>query len=351
MKQLARLKQIYLMLSHSPQTIESIQAALKSLGAVVSNRQIYRDLDDVGQFLLRDDEHLEQKNQEYNKKVYYITSDIAGETISGYDIDSYLISKLVMPIGIERGRSQSVLRFRKIFAKYLNGSKVEKNSNWDGITMLNTHFNEIPFDEAFQARLDEILWSVANHRSLEIRSYAGDSVSLYRSVNFPFIFQPMRLIYHRASFFVAGLIESDKRCLVLDIYQIREYKLSNQAFPFKKELSIIEKNLQGRFGVTQNITDEIYDIIVEFSSITGKYVMANNWHHSQQFEILPDGNLRMQLKCGINRELLSWIFMWMGNVKIIEPQLLKDYYCKQNKVMQKAYESNHLEYTNISQPD
>lgn len=351
MKQLARLKQIYLMLSHSPHTIESIQAVLKELGAVVSNRQIYRDLEDVGRYFLRGEERLEQRNQEYNRRIYCINSDIDGENISNYDIDSYLLSKLVMPIGIEKGRSQSVLKFRKIFAKHLNSSKVENNSNWNGINMLNTHFNEIPFDQNFQPRLDEILWSVSNHRALEITSYTGDSVSIYRSVTFPFIFQPMKLVYHRGGFFVAGLIESDKRCLVLDIYQIQEYKLSNQTFPFKKELPIIENNLQGRFGVTQNISDMIYDVILEFSSTTGKYVMAHIWHHSQRFEVSADENLRLHLRCGINRELLGWIYMWMGNVKIVEPQILKNYFVEQTKLIQKAYESNHLEYNNISQPE
>jgi predicted DNA-binding transcriptional regulator YafY len=351
MKQLARLKQIYMMLSHSPQTIESIQIALQELGTAVSNRQIYRDLVDVGQYFLRGKEKLEQKNQEYNRKVYCIISDNDGETINNYDIDSYLLTKLVMPVGIERGRSQSMLKFRTIFAKHLSGSKIEQNSNWNGISMMNTHFNEIPFDQDFQSRLDQILWSVSNHRAIEITSYTGDSVSIYRSVKFPFVFQPMKLLYHRGGFFVAGLIESDKRCLVLDIYQINAYKLSNTTFPFKKELPMIEKNLQDRFGITQNISQMVYDVILEFSSTTGKYIEAHIWHHSQRYEVLPDGNLRVHFKCGINRELLGWIYMWMGNVKILEPQILKDYFCEQIKLIHKAYDAKHLDYNNISQPD
>jgi predicted DNA-binding transcriptional regulator YafY len=351
MKQLARLKHIYLMLSHFPQTIESIQAALQEFGATVSNRQIYRDLDDVGQYFLRGEEKLEQKNQEYNRKVYCITSSIKGETLNSYDIDTYLISRLVLPVGIERGRSQSMLKFRKIISEHLSSGKIEQNSNWNGVSMMNTHFNEIPFDQSYQSKLDQILWSVSNHRALEITAYTGDSVSIYRSVSFPFIFQPMKLVYHRGSFFVAGLIESDKRCLVLDVYQINSYKLSNTTFPFKKELSLIEKNLQGRFGISQNISEKVYDIILEFASTTGTYVAPHTWHHSQRYEVLPDGNFRVYFKCGINRELLGWIAMWMGNVKIIEPQILKDYYCEQIKLIHKAYNSKHLDYSNISQPD
>lgn len=351
MKQLERLKQIYLMLSHDPQTIESIQSALKAQGVKVSNRQLYRDLDDVGMYFLRQDERLDQRYQEFNRKIYVINKDSQVQAIDDYDIDTYLISRLVVPAGIKVGRKHSLSKFKTIFAGHLNNSKVEYNSNWDGISMLNTHFNEIPFDEQFQVRLNEVLWSVANHRSIEITSYDGDSVSLYRSLTIPFIFQPLKILYHRGSFFVAGLIASSGRCLVLDLFQVTGYKLSNQSFPFKKQLPVVEQNLNGRFGITQNINEEVYDVILEFSSITGGYVMAHIWHHSQRQEMTKNGNLRVFFKCGINRELLGWIYMWMGNVKIIQPQILKDYYCEQFKLIQEAYNSDYLAYNNISQPD
>lgn len=351
MKQLARLKEIYLMLCQAPQTIESIQAALKAMNLRVSNRQIYRDLEDVGQYFLKAEERLELKNQEFNRKIYCITTDTDTEGISTYDIDTYLLSKLILPIGIEKGRDQSIIKFRKIFANYLSGSKVAQNSNWDGLKMSNTHFNEIPFDEKFQTKLDQILWSVANHRIIEIIEYVGDSVSLYRSITFPFTFQPMKLIYHRGGFFVAGLIETDKRCLVLDIFQISVFKLSNKAFPFKKDFDLLEDNLSGRFGITQNVSEAIYEVKLEFNATTGKYVMAHIWHHSQRFEEHENGNIILYLTCGINRELLGWINMWMNSVRIAAPQILKDYYIEQHRLVQLLNDSDHLEYQNVSQPE
>lgn len=351
MKQLERLKQIYLLLSYEPQTIESIQSALKAQGAKISNRQLYRDLEDVGTYFLKADERLDQKYQEFNRKVYLINKNTSAETIDDYDIDTYLISRLIIPAGIRLGRKSSLSKFKTLFSVHLNNSKVEYNSNWDGISMLNTHFNEIAFNEQFQVILNEMLWSVANHRSIEVTSYSGDSVSLYRSLTIPFIFQPLKILYHRGSFYVAGLIASSRRCLVLDLAQVTGYKLSNQSFPFKKELGLIEKNLNGRFGITQNINDEVYDVILEFSTITGEYVMSHIWHHSQRQEMAVNGNLRVFFTCGINRELLGWIYMWMGNVKIIQPEILKTYFCEQFKLIQKAYSSDYLAYNNISQPD
>lgn len=351
MKQLERLKHIYGLLSHTPQTIDSLQAALKSLGAEVSNRQLYRDLEDVGNYFLRDQERLELKNQEFNKKLYVINRHNGAGTINNYDIDSYFINKLMIPLGILEGRKSSIDKFRDIFANYLNSSRVEHNANWDGSSMLNTHFNEVVFDEQFQEKFNQILWSVSNHRAMEIVSCKGDSVSRYRSISFPFIFHPLKVIYHRGSFFVAGIIESSKRCLVLDLYQISEFKLSNQSFPFKKENAILDRNLKNRFGVGQSINDDVYDVIIEFASLTGEFVKSHLWHHSQRFELLDNGNFRMHLKCGINRELIGWIYMWMGHAKIIQPQILKDYHREQMNSIREVNQSDHVVYNDLRQPD
>ncbi|MET4080671.1 putative DNA-binding transcriptional regulator YafY [Pedobacter sp. UYP30] len=37
----------------------------------------------------------------------------------------------------------------------------------------------------------------------------------------------------------------------------------------------------------------------------------------------------MKMECGINLELVGWLFQWMGNVKIVEPTILKDLYQQQ----------------------
>jgi len=351
MKQLERLKHIYGLLSYAPQTIDSLQSSLKSLGAEVSNRQLYRDLEDVGNYFLRDQERLELKSQEFNKKLYVINRHNGAGTINNYDIDTYFLNKLVIPLGISNGRKSSLDKFRDIFANHLNSSRVENNSNWDGSSMLNTHFNEIMFDDHFQEKFNQIIWSVSNHRSVDIISCIGDSVSMYRSMTFPFAFHPLKVLYHRGGFFIAGIIESSKRCLVLDLYQISAFKLSNQSFPFKKEMSILNRNLKDRFGVSQNINDDVYDITIEFASLTGEFVKAHIWHHSQMFELLSSGNLRMHLKCGINRELIGWIYMWMGHARIIQPQILKDYHMEQMNSIREVNQSDRLVYNDFRQPD
>ena len=350
MKQLERLKLIYGLLSHSPQTIDSLQKELQALGTVVSSRQLYRDLDDVGNFFLRAEERLDLKNQEFNKKLYVINRNNGSGAINNYDIDTYLINKLMIPAGIAIGRKSSLDKFRDIFASHLNSSKVENNGSWDGLSMLNTHFNEIVFDQKFEDKFNQILWSVSNHRAIEIIECHGDSVSMYKSLVFPFLFLPMKIIYHRGGFFVAGMVDGSKKCLVMDLFQISTFKLSNQTFAFKKDMTVLDKNLQARFGVSQNIDDEVYEVALDFASVTGSFVQAHNWHHSQRFEVLSNGNVRIYLTCGINRELLGWIYMWMGNVKVVAPEILKAHHQEQLQSIIDVSRSDAVTYKDSWRP-
>ena len=349
MKQLDRLKHIYLELNVSPQTIESLQSSLKSLSVLVSKRQLYRDLNDVGIYFLKEGERLEQRNLEHNRKIWLINKYTDAIPIDNFDIDTYLLGKATLPIGISKGRFASIQKIQSLLASHLTNSRIEHNANWDGNTLVATNFNETTYGEDFQVKLNEFIWASSNRRSMEIISYEGDSVSLYQSMQFPFQFNPVKIIYHRGCFFVAGTMASSKHCIVLDISQITSHKLSNDKFPAKKHLSIVEQNLKNRFGLTPNADDKSYVIVLEFNAFTGKYIQNFFWHHSQQFVELPGGNWQLTLNCGINRELLGWIYQWMAAVNILQPPLLKDIYARQLKLIRKA-PHNELFYSNITLP-
>ena len=351
MKQTERLKHIYLQLNELPQTIESLHKYFSDLKIAVSKRQLYRDLADVKDSLLRSGETLEQRTGDFNRMNLSINRGTLAQKITDYDIDTYLIGRATIPKSLSNGRKDSLQKILSLLSDNLSNSRIEQNGNWDASSLANTHFYEVPYDEAFQKRLDKILWATANHRSITIQECTGDSVSLYKSTNFPFVYHPLKIIYHRGSFFVAGWVPSSKHFLTLDIYQITEFKVRNETFAFKKQRKQIEEDLNKRFGITQNIDDQIHQIVLEFSSGTGKFVEQHVWHQSQVRKHLPNGNLEFSLTCGINRELLGWIFQWMGNVKIIKPEILKIYYNEQLRKMSDLQNGAELTYSNIFQPE
>lgn len=95
-------------------------------------------------------------------------------------------------------------------------------------------------------------------------------------------------------------------------------------FEANKYVDKIKEEMTDRFGITENINDEIYDIEIEFSPITGAFMKHIFWHKTQKFKKKKNGNYILKMKCGINRELVGWIFQWMSNAKVNKPQILQD---------------------------
>lgn len=116
------------------------------------------------------------------------------------------------------------------------------------------------------------------------------------------------------------------------------YKITNDMFDSKKLLRKMDKEMLKRFGITGNMTKEVYDIEIEFTEMTGTFVKNQFWHPTQSFSQLPNGNYLMKLHCGINRELVGWIFQWMSNVKVRQPQILVDVVKDKYKEVLKSYD-------------
>ena len=98
--------------------------------------------------------------------------------------------------------------------------------------------------------------------------------------------------------------------------------------------------MDNRFGITDNMNNEIYDIEIEFSELTGEFVKHHFWHHSQNFSKLSTGNYVMTLRCGINRELVGWIFQWMSNARVIKPESLQELVKEKHREILDNYESD-----------
>jgi predicted DNA-binding transcriptional regulator YafY len=98
----------------------------------------------------------------------------------------------------------------------------------------------------------------------------------------------------------------------------------DKKFSASKYINQLEE-LKHRFGVSKNIDDKIYTIKLQFSESTGNFVQKLFWHPTQKIT-KHKKNFILEMECGINRELVGWIFQWMHNIKILEPPELIDIY-------------------------
>ena len=159
---------------------------------------------------------------------------------------------------------------------------------------------------------------------MELLEVDYDYTSIPKSIQYPLVFLPLQVLYHRGLIHLSGFMKEKGKMMIIALNQIKKYHLTNNMFDNNKLLATLENEMQNRFGITANMDHEIYDIEIEFSEFTGEFITHHYWHHSQSITQQENGNYLMKLRCGINRELVGWIFQWMSNVRVIKPPLLQE---------------------------
>ena len=348
MNQLERLRFIYQLLEIEPRTVQDICKELAKKGFTTANRQIYNDLVQLEKNYLRQNQALQITTGQYNQKTYRLVYTDITIPVTGFDVNSYQLSRLSMTTYITEGRGESINKFRDIVAKKIMHLGKTKYAALPLEQNFNSHFSERKYTAAFNQMSEDIIWSIANNKIIEIENIFGDATNVSSDITYPFKLKPLLLVYHNGAYYMAGFIVKNNTFITIDLSKIIAYNLTNQTFAHKKAVPLAKAELQKRFGLTANIDNEIYDIELEFSNITGEFISHYNWQTTQSFTQLKNGNYRMKMHCGINRELFGWIFRWMGNVKIIGPKKLKDLYLQQLEIINKNYSSDQrLYYSNI----
>lgn len=351
MNQIERLHCIYQLLEIEPRTIQGICKELELKGYRTAQRQIYNDLTQLEKNYLRNNQALQITTGQHNQKTYRLVYSDISIAVTGFDVNSYQLSRLSMTTYITEGRGESINKFRDIVAKKIMHLSKTKYAALPLEQNFNSHFFERKYSADFNQMSEDIIWSIANNKIIEVENVYGDATNVTSDITYPFKLKPLLLVYHNGAYYTAGFIAKNNLFITIDLSKIVAYNITNQTFAHKKLLPIAKAELQKRFGLTANIDNEVYDIELEFSSITGEFLSHYNWHITQSFTRLKNGNYRMKMHCGINRELFGWIFRWMGNVKIIGPSKLKDLYLQQLDIINKNYSSGaSLNYSNIFKP-
>lgn len=235
------------------------------------------------------------------------------------------------------------LKFYKIETK----SAIKSDSINDD-TIIKTNFYQQNLTNYNIENLELLKQAIKGFKSIIISNLINDETGDnydFTSTNISFI--PLKIIIHRNAYYVGGFNIKKKITQIFGINQLNKISIS-KAYNFQFDLhDRLHNQLNGRFGISKNIDSNIYDIKIEISSVLAGFIKNYYWHHSQKFTN-RNNNLILHLKCGINRELIGWIFQWMYNVKIIEPLILKEYYQKTvNEIILNSTSKYPLIYKNL----
>lgn len=307
MKQLDRIEKIYSQLRKKELCYEDIALFFKTIKVDISIRQIQRDMKNV-YLLLKDDEKL----------INYRDS------------------------------------FRVIYFKIIKTKKAKINDSVSNIIFQKeTNFFELITTKDIQNQLTIVNQAIQDSKKIVIarlkNDVTGDNYN-FEQKNIELL--PLKIIKHRGSTYVGGYNEKQEKHQIFDITQLKKISISENNYGFN--LTSIEKEfdfeIEKRFGITKNIDNNIYNITIEFTPITGNFIKQHFWHKTQKFK--KKGNIiEMEITCGINRELIGWLFYWMYNCRVLQPQILKEYYDATVKEMVKlSNQNNPLVYKNLFIP-
>lgn len=346
MTQLERVKFIYKLLEQSPYTVLEIHALLLQKNIQIGTRQIYHDIQQMQAHFLKEEERIVHSVGQFNRKTFRLLKPSMEIELTQRDITTFQLIRPASPRIIQVGRKDSMDKFRTVYKDV-----IKKNSTFYAFMSeaqnLKSNFYEALYEEPYHQLLDDMIWAIANYKIIQIKALSGDATSLPKKVRFPLLLKPILIIYHRGTHFIAGFDMDAETFITIDIAQVEDYELTKKTFPFKKLLITAQQEMEKRFGISNNADDIMYDIELEFTSVTGAFVKNYFWQATQVFSKMSNGNWLLKMHCGINRELVGWLFQWMGNVKIRQPKKLIDLYLEQLQYIQEHYQNGaNLQYTN-----
>lgn len=327
------------LLRQDSQTIESIQ---KQIGYGITPRQIRLAIKKI-EDKITENEIIKVVVGRHNRRTWQIVPiEKTPEQlrIDEYDTLTRRLSRAVMPQVFSQKRQDSLSKFMLL--------------NEDSIRA--THFYENEAHNNVDINLEKLVRAIDVGAKVRILTINGDATSVKRFIHLPTLVLPTQIIYHRGCFYVAAIDESSERVVTFQIDQL-EIEETHESFTDKEEIrNQVENDLKLRFGITQNIDDTVYTIRLRFSNTTGSFAKGQFWHDEEGAEASEseDGSHILTCQCGINRELVGWIFQWMNNVKVLDPPQLVVLYNEQlAKMEQIARQSQNapLHYTNVFAPN
>ena len=150
-KKSKNLLRIYNRLKRGPVNIEVIKQWAKSHDLNISERTLYRYLDEL-EDIVQHNEKLIITEGEKNKKTWKIEYDKSSAKLNEFDIQSYLLFKNLMPLPLVKSREETFDRIENLFYKNYSKSNFEDFSVFADRQISNSYFYELLSSEAIFAK-------------------------------------------------------------------------------------------------------------------------------------------------------------------------------------------------------
>jgi predicted DNA-binding transcriptional regulator YafY len=320
--------------------INKIEKIAKNNKWFVTNRTLYRYMENLCADFQSPGEKIKVIALENNKKLWKIVYDGYGQDhITEDDIVSYFLLKNYLPRSISSNREAFFNKFYEWTKQKISHSNTHYVINNEQDCFYNTNFAETVYTEPEQQIFKKVIDAIQQHQSLNI-VFEYDYTSLPPGHGSPLNILPLKIVLHRGTLHICYHIKGNGKLYLLAFDQIKDW-YHGPKFLKSEIVENFDTAFSNIFGITNNIDQNVYTIELEISEMLGQFIKRREWHTSQRLSILENGNYLLTLQCGINRELVGWIFSWMTNIKVIHPPELVT-------IVRNKLEEMHLIYTQPS---
>lgn len=321
---LERLIRIYNRLRRGPVTIEIISSWAKNAAIHVSDRQLYRDLEQLSQISFAEGETVREFINEKNKKTWKLEYKQPSEKISAFDINSFFLLKNFAPFAVLEERRKSIEKFEKTIYKSFSRNNYQQYIQANELYLSKTNYYENMYGAEEHKKIEDLIWSLHNNRVIvieqDIINAANNNIS---PEDFSIEIYPMELVFHRGRMHIAGVTKS-MQFMIFAIDKDFHYSLTNHTFNRTKFLSIYNQHFQKLFGISIPLNDKVYNIKLELTKNYAESLKSFHWHHTQQWKQLKNGNYMLTMRCTIGRELIGFIATGLAMIKVHQPKILRD---------------------------
>lgn len=307
-----------------PLTVRSLKEWLEKDNIFCSERSLYRYLDELTNFVSILGEEIEIERGTNNQKRWILRHTSASKKLNPSDISGLYLFYNFIPSSIQQPQKRVMEKIEKVLHEQFSKNNLGININATQTHFYNTNFHETKYSSAEHETLEPILVAIENRKQILVKTIRFDNTGLPKNIDFSKPINPVKVLFHRGTLHICFYSETIDDIIILALEQLQGFEVLDSSFTKRNIEKPLAHLLNNRFGVTYNIDAEVYAIEIEFSEETGNFVSKHTWHNTQKFIQLETGNWLMKIQCGINRELVGWLMMWMSNARVIKPNKLKE---------------------------
>ncbi len=319
--------QFYYLLKQKPHTINELFEYVKAKGVNISKRSLYRHLQKIEGAIDTLTEVFETETGKNNQKTFLIRSVVKQEEREQSEwveiLDKLMIFENTIPSWLLAG--SPVSRYIEDSSKKapLKARMVALGSG-SRDTFVSTRFGELIYNQKQRDNFTTILYGLQNNSCFQINRYNPLTTREYfrlPEIKTPLV--PLKVWYHRGNYAISCHYPGKPDVYTIELDMIDSLSISGYQQSGLEVAVVLPDFLENSFGYHPPLKDKVYEIKLQFPPTPGGHIMMRQWHAGQAFRKMHNGNIIMTFKSAVTIELLGWIMVWMDNVKVLAPRILK----------------------------